>query len=93
MTEQTSQQSVRTQHRAALSECTWETISEPGAYVELGSGDLYRVPKEALNPGESPVINKESRGASRLAQISRNPFVTTMHARLICAQNNIEPNF
>jgi len=50
---------------------SWENLSAPGAYVELGTGDLYRVPKEALIQGGSPVIRKESLGASRLAQLSK----------------------
>ena len=54
---------------------------------------MYRVPKEALIPGSSPIIHKESLGASRLVQVSTNPFVTTLEARLRCAQHNIEPNF
>lgn len=41
---------------------------------------------EALIPGGSPLIHKESLGASRLVQVSRNPFVTTLEARLRCAQ-------
>jgi hypothetical protein len=76
-----------------LAEVSWDELSEAGAYVERGSGDLYRVPQEALIPGGSPIIHKESNGASRLAQISKNPFVTTLEARLRCAQHNIEPNF
>jgi hypothetical protein len=36
---------------------------------------------------------KESRGASRLVQISKNPFVTDLEARHRCAQYNLEPNF
>lgn len=63
------------------------------AYVEEGSGDLYWIPKEALIKGGSPIVVKESRGASRLMQVSRDPFVTTLEARLRCAQHNIEPNF
>ncbi len=85
--------SVEPESRFALSETTWDGLNEPGAYVERGSGDLYRVPREALIPGGSPIIHKESRGASRLVQVSKNPFVTTMEARLRCAQHNIEPNF
>jgi hypothetical protein len=69
------------------------TSNEPGAYVELGSGDLYRVPKEALIAGSSPLIRKESAGASRLVQISPNPFVTTFEARMVCAEHNVAPNF
>ena len=94
MTEQaTKSVSVLPEYRSALPEFSWEGLSEPGAYVEKGSGDLYRIPKEALIPGASPIIHKESMGASRLVQVSRNPFVTTLEARLICAQHNISPNF
>lgn len=85
--------SVEPSSLRTLPETTWEEMSEPGAYVERGTGDLYRVPKEALIPGASPVIHKESLGASRLVQISKNPFVLTLEARLKCAQHNIEPNF
>ena len=85
--------SMLPEHRMTLPEYSWESLSEAGAYVERGSGDLYRVPKEALIPGASPIIHKESMGASRLVQVSRNPFVTTLEARLVCAQHNISPNF
>ncbi|MGQ0835509.1 MAG: hypothetical protein ACT4O5_11445 [Gammaproteobacteria bacterium] len=74
-------------------ELGWEDIHEPGAYVELGSGDLYRIPKEALMKGASPVVVKESRGLSRFVQVSKDPFVTTIQARVRTAQHNIEPNF
>jgi len=86
-------QSIEPERRQSLMEVSWENIPEAGAYVERGSGDLYRVPKEALVPGASPIIHKESRGASRLVQVSKNPFVTTLQARMVCAAHNIEPNF
>jgi len=91
--EQVRTKSVEPQQRFTLSEVTWDDLNEAGAYVERGSGDLFRIPKEALIPGGSPIIHKESNGASRLVQVSRNPFVTTLEARLRCAQHNIEPNF
>ena len=91
--EQVRNRLVQPQTRITLAEVAWDELNEPGAYVERGSGDLYRVPKEALIPGGSPIIHKESAGASRLVQVSRNPFVTTLEARLCCAQHNIEPNF
>jgi hypothetical protein len=86
-------QSTQAARRYVLSEVAWEAINEPGAYVERGSGDLYRFPKEAFIPGASPAIVKESRGASVLMKLSDDPFCTTFKARLICAQHNIEPNF
>ncbi len=92
-TEEVMTQSVQAARRQALSEVTWEGIDEPGAYVERGSGDLFRFPKESLIPGASPSVVKESRGASVLVKISDDPFITTFKARLMCAQHNIEPNF
>jgi hypothetical protein len=86
-------QSAQGTRRHVLSEVTWESINDPGAYVERGSGGLYRFPKESLIPGASPSIVKESRGASVLLKLSDDPFITTFKARLLCAQNNIEANF
>ncbi len=80
-------------HRAAYSEVTWEGIIEPGTYVERESGDLYRVPQEALIRGSSPVIRKESHGTTRLVQLSKNPFITTVEARMLAAECNVNPNF
>lgn len=84
--------SVEPQRREMLPEVAWEGVSAPGAYVEVGTGDLYRIPKEALIPEGSPVIRKESAGASRLVQLSPNPFVTTLQARMLACEHNIEHN-
>jgi hypothetical protein len=92
-TEEVMTQSVQAPRTRTLAETSWESIDEPGAYVERGSGDLYRIPKEALIPGASPAIVKESLGASVLLKVSDDPFITTFKARLLCAQHNIEPNF
>ena len=94
MAEQTIKNvSIEPEKRTFLPEVGWDDVSEPGAYVERGTGDLYRIPKEALQPGASPLIRKESSGASRLVQLSKNPFITTLAARMLCAEHNIEPNF
>jgi hypothetical protein len=89
---ETQQVSSQPSHRVALPETTWDQVNEPGAYVERGSGDLYRVPQEALGPA-SPIIKKQSLGASRLVKVSSNPFITTLEARMLCAEANISPNF
>jgi hypothetical protein len=91
--EEVMTQSVNATRRHVLQETNWEAVETPGAYVERGSGDLYRFPKESLIPGASPSIVKESRGASVLVKISDDPFITTFKARLLAAQNNLEPNF
>jgi len=85
--------SVEPQKRSKLMELAWQDINEAGAYVEVGSGDLYRIPKEALISGSSPLIRKESSGSSRLLQVSHNPFITTFEARMVCAEHNVAPNF
>jgi hypothetical protein len=85
--------SVEPQHRTRLLEVSWGDINEAGAYVEVGSGDLYRIPKEALIQGSSPLVRKESLGASSLMRVSKDPFITTFEARMVCAENNIQPNF
>jgi hypothetical protein len=85
--------SIEPTHRLSLQEMSWEDLNEAGAYVEKGSGDLYRVPQEALIKGGSPMIRKESAGASRLVKVSRNPFVTPLEARMLCAEHNVTPNF
>lgn len=93
MAEQAQVVSIQPQQRTRLPEVSWEDLTEPGAYVERGSGDLYRVPKEALIPGGSPLIRKESLGASTLVQVSKNPFVTRFQARMLACEQNIQPNF
>lgn len=84
---------LQPRHESALPQITWGEVHEPGAYVELGTGDLYRIPMEALITGASPMIVKESNGASRLVQVSKNPFCTLLEARLQAARHNVEPNF
>ena len=91
--QQVKNTSVEPRSRYALPEVSWEEIVEPGAYVERGSGDLYRIPKEALQQGSSPLIKKQSAGASVFVQISKDPFVTTLEARMQAAEHNISPNF
>ncbi len=93
MSERAKVASMEPAHREAFPEFSWQDVEEAGAFVEKGSGDLYRIPKEALVPGSSPVIRKESLGASRLVRISKNPFVTTLQARMLACEHNIEPNF
>ena len=90
---QTQVVSMQPQPRNVLPEVSWEQINEPGTYVEIGTGDLYRIPKEALLQGSSPLIRKESLGASRLVQLSNNPFITTFQARMLACEHNVQPNF
>lgn len=53
MAESARMVSVEPQRRVTLPEVAWESVSDPGAYVEVGTGDLLRIPKEALIPESS----------------------------------------
>ncbi len=84
---------VAPQKLAQLHQCPWQNVTEPGAYVEVGTGDLYRFPPEALIQGSSPVIRRETVETPILVQLSRDPFITTFEARMLAAEHNIKPNF
>ena len=90
--EQSRQQSTQPEARTTLPVMPWKEINSAGAYVEEGTGDLYRIPVEALGPA-SPLISKESNGASRFIKVSSNPYVTLHEARLAAAAQNTPPNF
>ncbi|MCI0628840.1 MAG: hypothetical protein L0387_45550 [Acidobacteria bacterium] len=68
-------------------------INEPGSYVMLSTGDLVRVPPEAVAPGHSPLITVHSRGTTRVAQLSTNDAELITTLRHIAADNDIQPNF
>jgi len=78
---------------AHAQQCQWQDITEPGTYVDVGTGDLYRFPREALIQGSSPVIRRETLEAPVLVQLSRDPFIRTLEARMMAAEHNIKPNF
>src|SRR5205814_8956715 len=40
-------QSTQSARRFVLTEVSWESVNEPGAYVEKGTGDLNRIPKRS----------------------------------------------
>lgn len=93
MAEQTQAQSTQRSQRQALVQTTWDQLEQAGAYVEFGTGDLYRVPSEALIRGGSPIIARVSNGATRLLRVSDDPMVPIQHAREVAANNNLQPNF
>jgi hypothetical protein len=75
-----------------LPEFALQEIVEPGAYVEMDSGRLYRVSAEDLN-GHNPLPITPGNPPARYVRISRNPFVISMRARQICWSHGIPVNF
>ncbi|TAM60853.1 MAG: hypothetical protein EPN49_07940 [Rhodanobacter sp.] len=76
-----------------FTEVSWESIQEPGCYVDALAGDLYRIPQEALLSGSSPIIHKVSTNQGRFVQLSNDPTLTTFQARMLAADLDIKPNF
>ena len=76
-----------------LSEMGWNEIDGPGAYPFVRSGDLVRVPVEALAPGHSPLMSITSNGETRVAKLSENPAVPITVLRNIAADNDYFVNF
>ena len=91
--EEASMVNMEAKHDMELVECTWRDIEQPGAYVDLETGYLYRIPTEALPQCAAPLMQRESTRVSRLVLISKDPCVTIQAARWICCQHNITPNF
>ena len=89
---ETTRDAARGLHEASQTQVSWESINEPGAYFDLQTGRLYRIPKEALRSGASPVIHMEG-AEDRFAKISDDPLVRTETARSICAENTWNPTF
>ncbi|HKA39125.1 MAG TPA: hypothetical protein VKD25_05125 [Burkholderiales bacterium] len=79
-------------HTRPLPEMPREEISEPGAYVDVATGALYRVPAQALVEG-APSALWEEMGAGSFVQVSRNPYIISVEARIICAAHDIRFEF
>lgn len=76
-----------------LPKYAWQDVHEPGAYVEIDTGDLYRIPAEALFRQSSLLILQESTRPARLVQISEYPFIPTPEARRIAWAHHLQVNF
>ena len=87
-------QSANAEHRSSrLQEMSWNEIQRPGSYLILGSGDLVRVPQDALAPGHSPLITITSAGETRVAKLSDNPAEPISVLRSFAADNDYFVNF
>ena len=76
-----------------LQEMSWNEIQQPGCYVILESGNLVRVPQDALAPGHSPLITVTSVGETRVAKLSDNPAEPISVLRAFAADNDYFVNF
>jgi hypothetical protein len=78
---------------AALRGMARDEIREPGTYVDVLTGTLHRVPARALAEGALPVCWKDLPSGARLVQLSKNPYLISLEARILCAAHQIHFNF
>jgi len=55
----------------------WTEIDEPGCYLFIDTGDLVRIPTDALASGHSPLIALKSNREPRLVRLSGNPALSS----------------
>ena len=77
----------------SLQRLAWEEVSEPGAYVDVATGTLYRVSHETLNRGVASFARETGARGTQLVQLSRDPSIFPLGARLLCARHHIAHNF
>ncbi len=71
----------------------FEQIRAPGSYVLKRSGELLRVPEDALQPGRSPAIDIVSKDPWLCTKISNDPYLSVSKARAIAADMDLSVNF
>lgn len=65
----------------------FENIDTPGVWVDQNTGQMYRIPPEALKPGHSPLIAVP--GAKNLVRLATDFATPTSKVRSVGADHNI----
>jgi hypothetical protein len=73
--------------------CAFEQIEFPGVYVSIETGRLFRIPREALASGRSPLIEMVGREPVLVTKISDDPYVPLSKARMLAADLDLTVNF
>jgi hypothetical protein len=71
----------------------FERISQPGCFVVNKTGDLIRIPDDALVEGRSPTIDIVSREPWFVTKISSDPYLPLRKARAVAADMDLHVNF
>jgi hypothetical protein len=93
---QTNQQEIhskRSSHQATREVVGWTSIDQPGFYVNKASGQGFRITRELLIPGASPVLSFLGAEKERFVLLSDDPYLPVTAAKMLCADNDISPNF
>ena len=68
-------------------------ISQPGCFVLNKTGDLFRIPEDALVEGSSPTIDVVSHEPWLMTKISSDPYLPLRKARAVAADMDLSINF
>jgi len=64
-------------------------VNKPGAYLDLKTGKLFRVPKEGLRKGDGSIILINSERETLVSRLSDDPYIPRAKAKLIAANHNL----
>ncbi len=79
--------------QGALRVMNFNEITDQGCYILLDTGQLVRVPSEAITPGTSPLITIHQQGITRAALLTDNDAEMVSTLRDIATNNAIQPKF
>jgi|GEM_PF-2398498 len=68
-------------------------IADPGTYISNETGNLFRVPEDALVVGRSPLVEIVSKGGTMMTQLSGDPWLPISKARQLAADADLSINF
>lgn len=68
-------------------------LCEAGAYLNEQTGDLYRIPDDALAAGRSPVIEIVSERPTMMTKLSDNAWIPISKARQLAADADLNVAF
>lgn len=86
-----SQSALKSTQRARRT--PFAEIHEPGTYVSVTTGNLFRVPEDALVSNRSPLIEIVSHSGTMVSKISDDPWLPISKARQLAADADLSVNF
>jgi len=85
--------SSRGSHQATREVVGWTSIDQPGFYVNKKTGQGFRITRELLIPGASPALSFLGAEKERFVLLSDDPYIPVTAAKMLCADNDVSPNF
>ncbi len=68
-------------------------LHEPGCYISNSTGNLFRVPEDALALNRSPLIEIVSNTGTMMTRVSDDPWIPISKARQLAADTDLAINF